>query len=166
MQFATFRVQQIHQSTRIQFKTCRRGNQLICRFVFKINSEFITFVQKRTTFFQWIIFLCQSLVLNSFNESGMTCLVEVIYNTTKNKPSPDLTPHGAGAVSFCSGLPRLGSVLIHVCLREIRNKYALITDSNRTNKEYLSSFGSDPPQVNLTSISKPYQSRRQISYLT
>lgn len=90
-------------------------------------------------------FLCQSLVLNSFNESGMTCLVEVIYNTTKNKPSPDLTPHGAGAVSFCSGLPRLGSVLIHVCLREIRNKYALITDSNHTNKEYLSSFGSDPP---------------------
>lgn len=91
--------------------------------------------------------MCQSLVLNSFNESGMTCLVEVIYNIPKikNKPTQDLTPHGAGAVSFCSELPRLGSVLIHVCLREIRNKYALITDSNHTNKEYLSSFGSDPP---------------------
>lgn len=103
------------------------------------------FCLEANNFFLMDNFLCQSLVLNSFNESGMTCLVEVIYNTTKNKPSPDLTPHGAGAVSFCSGLPRLGSVLIHVCLREIRNKYALITDSNHTDKEYLSSFGSDPP---------------------
>lgn len=45
-------------------------------------------------------FLMDNFFVSKFGISGMTCLVEVIYNTTKNKPSPDLTPHGAGAVSF------------------------------------------------------------------
>lgn len=156
----------IDSSTRIEFKTCRKGNQLIYRFVFKINSEFITFVQKRTTFLNGQFFSVKVwylIFLTNLTYATQRLLV-ILPQKKPNNPGPH-TPWGWGC-NFCSEQPRLGSVLIHVCLREIRNKYALITDSNHTNKEYLSSFGPDPPQVNLTSISKPYQSRRQISYLT
>lgn len=83
------------------------------------------------------------MVLNSFNEFGMICFVEVIYNIIKNKLSLDFIFYGVGVVSFCFGLFRLGLVLIYVCLREIRNKYVLIIDSNYIDKEYFFLFGFD-----------------------
>lgn len=75
------------------------------------------FCLEANNFFLMDNFLCQSLVLNSFNESGMTCLVEVIYNTTKNKPTLDLTPHGAGAVSFLFWAAQT-RVSINTCVSE------------------------------------------------